>query len=1111
MRSRRTRAAARRVALRQRAAPDALVSGGSIRVAATTRPTATRAALLGGAWLGALAMLAPDAAQAQQGPFVYVPNNGDVPGSVSVIDTPTNTVAPTAIPVGLSPVAAAVRGDESLVYVTNQGGSNTVSVINTATNTVVATIPVGIVPQLLAVTPDGTRVYVPNQGSDTVSVINTATNTVVATIAAGSQPVTAGVTPDGARVYVTNINANMVSVINTATNTVVATINVGSGPTGVTVTPDGTRAYVTNAGSNTVSVINTATNAVVATVPVGSLPQLVAVSPDGTRAYVTNGFANTVSVINTATNAVVATIPVGSQPTGVVVTPDGTRAYVTNFQNNTVSVINTATNTVIATLPVGAFPEALGICSNGNALLASGLTFKANTSGALTCTLASGPTGSPGPVFTGGTLQFAGANIASSLPILLQAAGGTFDTNGNNATLAGTISGPGGLTKIGAGTLTLSGSNTYTGATSVNAGTLQAGVVNAFSPFTAFTVASGATLDLNSFNQTIGSLAGAGSVTLGSAMLTTGNDNTSTTFSGTVSGAGGLTKIGLGTLILSGTNSYSGATTVNAGALVVKGSIASSAVAVNNGAMLAGTGTVGATTINSGGTLAPGPIGTPGTMTVAGNLAFQSGALYLVQIDPSTASSANVSGTATLTGASVQTAFAPGSYVTRQYTILHSGGLIGTFTGVSGNVPAGFSETLSYTGTDVILNLTANLGALGCFTINQCNVASAINAFFNNGGALPPNFLALFGLTGANLANALTLLSGEPATGAQQPAFQLMNQFLGIMLDPFVDGRAGVGGVYGGALPFAPDREPLPEDIALAYAKVLRTPVYKALPFEQRWSVWGAGYGGYNRTSGDPVVVGSHDLSARTAGGAAGMDYRVAPGTIVGFALAGGGTGWSLAQGLGSGGSDAFQAGVYATTRSGPFYVAGALAYTQHWMSTDRFAAFGDRLQARFNAESVGGRAEAGYRIPNAVAAITPYAAVQAQNFHTPTYSETDITGGGFGLTYAARNATDTRSELGARFDRPFLLNWNAVLALRGKVAWAHDWISDPSLMPVFEALPGASFIVNGATPAKNSALTSAGAELRLVNGVSLLGKFAGELAAHSQTYAGTGTVRYTW
>jgi uncharacterized protein with beta-barrel porin domain len=159
----------------------------------------------------------------------------------------------------------------------------------------------------------------------------------------------------------------------------------------------------------------------------------------------------------------------------------------------------------------------------------------------------------------------------------------------------------------------------------------------------------------------------------------------------------------------------------------------------------------------------------------------------------------------------------------------------------------------------------------------------------------------------------------------------------------------------------------------------------------------------------------------------------------------------------------------------GPFYLAGALAYTQHWMSTDRIAFAGDRLQASFNAESFGGRAEAGYRIPGVLAAITPYAAVQAQNFHTPTYSETDVTGLGFGLTDNARNADDTRSELGARYDKLVLLNWGTVLAWRAKVAWAHDWITDPSIMPAFEALPGASFIVNGATPAKNSALTLCG------------------------------------
>jgi uncharacterized protein with beta-barrel porin domain len=87
----------------------------------------------------------------------------------------------------------------------------------------------------------------------------------------------------------------------------------------------------------------------------------------------------------------------------------------------------------------------------------------------------------------------------------------------------------------------------------------------------------------------------------------------------------------------------------------------------------------------------------------------------------------------------------------------------------------------------------------------------------------------------------------------------------------------------------------------------------------------------------------------------------------------------------------------------------------------------------------------------------------------------------------------------------------DAVLALRGRVAWAHDGVSDPTLRPVFQALPGASFIVNGALPVKDSALASAGAELRLANGVTLLGKFDGEFASRSNTYAGTGTFRYRW
>jgi autotransporter-associated beta strand protein/T5SS/PEP-CTERM-associated repeat protein len=591
------------------------------------------------------------------------------------------------------------------------------------------------------------------------------------------------------------------------------------------------------------------------------------------------------------------------------------------------------------------------------------------------------------------------------------------------------------------------------------------------------------------------------------------------TLAARISGSGTLSKAGTGTLILTGNSSYSGATTVNAGALVVNGSIANSAVTVNSGATLGGTGIVGTTTINSGGTFAPGTAGAPAAMTVQGNLAFQSGALYLVRVTPSNASSDKVTsgGTASLAG-TVQAAFASGTYATRAYTILSAAGGLGgtTFNSLTTtNLPAGFAASLSYTNSEVILNLTAQLhtNAISAngLSANQRNVATALDNFFNSGGTLPPGFVSVFGLTGSNLGNALSQLSGEPATGAQQGAFQIGNQFLGLMLDPFVDGRNGAAGGGGPAIAFAPEREPVPDEIALAYAAVLKAPAVPAPTFEQRWSAWGSAYGGSNRTSGDPAVIGSHDLSARTAGFAGGLDYRLTPNTVVGVALAGGGTNWSLAQGLGGGKSDAFQAGVYGVTRSGPAYLAAAFAFTNHWMSTDRFAFAGDHLTASFNAQSLGARVESGYRFTTMFGGIAPYAAIQAQSFRTPTYSETDVNGGGFALGYAGRTATDTRSELGARFDRLLALNPNAALAFRARLAWAHDWVSDSTLGAVFQALPGASFIVNGAAPVKNSALVSGGTELRLANGVSLLGKFDGEFASRSSTYAGTGMVRYTW
>ena len=180
-----------------------------------------------------------------------------------------------------------------------------------------------------------------------------------------------------------------------------------------------------------------------------------------------------------------------------------------------------------------------------------------------------------------------------------------------------------GLTKVGAGTFTLSGANTYTGVTTISAGH-AAGWSNKClcaeqRPHGRVRRRSS---DLFGFNQTIGSLAGAGTVTnagAAAAVLTTGGNATPTTFSGIIQdgvGVTGLTKVGAGTFTLSGANTYTGVTTISAGTLAVNSSTANSAVTVNTGATLQGTGAVGDLTVATGGIFAPG--NSIGTMTVNG-------------------------------------------------------------------------------------------------------------------------------------------------------------------------------------------------------------------------------------------------------------------------------------------------------------------------------------------------------------------------------------------------------------------------------------------------------------------------------------------------------------
>jgi fibronectin-binding autotransporter adhesin len=192
------------------------------------------------------------------------------------------------------------------------------------------------------------------------------------------------------------------------------------------------------------------------------------------------------------------------------------------------------------------------------------------------------------------------------------------------------------LTKSGAGTWVLSGANTYSGATTVSAGTLMAGAANTFPSVSAVSVSSGAILDLFGFSQVIGSLAGAGNVSLGGGKLTAGGSNGSTAHSGVISGAGGsLTKTGSGMLTLIGINTYTGGTTVSAGILAANTAVSGTnsatgtgPVIINNGAILAGTGAVGGTAgdvaLNAS-VLNPG-VANAGTLTALGNVTLNGGA-----------------------------------------------------------------------------------------------------------------------------------------------------------------------------------------------------------------------------------------------------------------------------------------------------------------------------------------------------------------------------------------------------------------------------------------------------------------------------------------------------
>lgn len=260
------------------------------------------------------------------------------PATVDVIPDTGSLVVATAIPVGAEPFGVAVDSRSGNVFVTNAGSDN-VSVISPATETVVASVDVGSAPHGIAYDPTDDELFVANSGSGSVTVISGATLTAVATVSVGQGPVGVAYDAGSGSVVVANFLSDSVTMISAASRTAIGSVGVGAGPYGVAVDPGAGTVYVTNQLSSNVSVVATGSFRVVATVPVlypnlGERADLQGIAFDPRDGYIWAGAGAFYAVVIDPSSQTVVDF-VNTDPSGVVYDPSSGNVCVTNTANVT--------------------------------------------------------------------------------------------------------------------------------------------------------------------------------------------------------------------------------------------------------------------------------------------------------------------------------------------------------------------------------------------------------------------------------------------------------------------------------------------------------------------------------------------------------------------------------------------------------------------------------------------------------------------------------------------------------------------------------------------------------------------------------------------------------
>ncbi len=669
-----------------------------------------------------------------------------------------------------------------------------------------------------------------------------------------------------------------------------------------------------------------------------------------------------------------------------------------------------------------------------------------------------------------GGLRITGSDMkALGRTVSLQGLGWIDIADANNrVTLLQQATGEGALLKRGAGTLVLGQANSYTGGTLVEAGVLQAGAAGSFVNNTVFAM-NGGKLDLNNFDVTMSSLSGeGGTLSLGSAALTV-NQSVNTRFDGNIDGTGSLIKSGAGVLVLNGANTHTGGTTVKNGGLVIgdashSGAFLGGTISVENGAYLAGAGAIGGLYAGAGSIIAPG--NSIGTLKVTGDLAFDSAATYVAEIDASGESDRiDVSGTATLGGAKVYVEKAVGTYMPgKRYTILSAeGGITGTFGDLSQNMP--FVDLgLAYDPNAVYLDIARNdVDFIATAkTSNQKSVAVAVEAL-GAGNAVYDTVVMQESEDDA--LRAFNALSGEIHASTRTAIINDSSIVRNAVMD-----RIGAA--------FGTDGQ----------SSVIATDVGSAHISAPRAAIWGQALGQWSKTGADG---NAGKLKQSTGGFVAGYDAEVLEnwrlGALAGYSR----TSFDVNDSNSSGHSDNYHVGIYGGTQWDATMLKAGLAYTWHKIETDRFVAFpgfSESLDADYNADTFQAFGELSHRFDLNGTAIEPFANLAVVRLQTDRFNEQ---GGNAALQIGKETTTTTFTTLGLRASAPVVFgSMNA--KLNGTVGWQHAYGDTiPAATTAFGA--GTVFEVAGAPITKDTAIIKAGFDIDLGNQTTLGLEYSGQ------------------